>query len=106
LASLDQQFDTVLDCGLFHVLDDERRSLVGNLLAVIHPDGRCFMLCFSDRQLGSFGPRRIKRNEIRASFDMGWQVDSIDPPNLSCAAGFGHWDALTAPTDCRIMAGN
>ncbi len=35
------------------------------------------MLCFSDRQPGDFGPRRVTRDEIRASFSDGWQVDSI-----------------------------
>jgi cyclopropane fatty-acyl-phospholipid synthase-like methyltransferase len=83
LASLGQQFDTVLDCGLFHVLDDaDRRSFVENLRAVIPPGGRYFMLCFSDRQPGDFGPRRISRDEIRASFEKGWQVDSIEPAKL------------------------
>jgi len=88
LASLHQQFDTVLDCGLFHALDDDdRRSFVESLRAVIQPGGRYFMLCFSDRQLGSCGPRRINRNEIRASFDRGWQVDSIEPAKLDSRMG-------------------
>ncbi len=88
LVSLDKQFDSVLDCGLFHVLeDDDRRSFVENLRAVIRPGGRYFMLCFSDRQPGSFGPRRITRDEIRASFDKGWQVDSIEPAKLDIRMG-------------------
>jgi cyclopropane fatty-acyl-phospholipid synthase-like methyltransferase len=88
LASLHQQFDTVLDCGLFHALDDDdRRSFVESLRAVIQPGGRYFMLCFSDRHLGSCGPRRINRNEIRASFDRGWQVDSIEPAKLDSRMG-------------------
>ena len=88
LVSLDKQFDSVLDCGLFHVLeDDDRRSFVENLRAVIQPGGRYFMLCFSDRQPGSFGPRRITRDEISASFDKGWQVDSIKPVKLDSRMG-------------------
>jgi SAM-dependent methyltransferase len=88
LASLAKQFDTVLDCGLFHVLDDDdRRSFVESLGAVIQPGGRYFMLCFSDRQPGSFGPRRITRDEISASFDKGWQVDSIKPVKLDSRMG-------------------
>ena len=73
----------MLDCGLFHVLDDgDRRSFVDNLRAVLQPGGRYFMLCFSDRQPGQFGPRRITQDEIRASFDEGWEVDSIKPAKL------------------------
>ena len=88
LVSLDKHFDTVLDCGLFHVLeDDDRRSFVENLSAVIQPGGRYFMLCFSDRQPGSFGPRRITQDEIKASFDKGWHVDSIEPAKLDTMMG-------------------
>jgi cyclopropane fatty-acyl-phospholipid synthase-like methyltransferase len=83
LASLDEQFDTVLDCGLFHVLeDDDRPRFVDNLRAVTRPGGRYFMLCFSDRQPGHFGPRRVTQDEIRASFDHGWQVDSIEAAKM------------------------
>jgi len=83
LASLGEQFDTVLDCGLFHIFeDDERPVFVDNLRAVIRPGGRYFMLCFSDRQPGAFGPRRVTQDEIRASFDEGWQVDSIEPAKI------------------------
>jgi hypothetical protein len=50
----------VLDCGLFHVFDDEdRRSFVDNLAAVIRPGGRYFMLCFSELQPGDSAPRRV-----------------------------------------------
>jgi hypothetical protein len=36
------------------------------------------MLCFSDLQLGAWGPRRVAQHEIEASFRDGWQVDSIE----------------------------
>jgi len=80
MAALGEQFDTVLDCGLFHIFeDDDRVPFVENLRAVTKPDSRYFMLCFSDRQPGDWGPRRITQNEIRASFNVGWHVDSIEP---------------------------
>lgn len=79
LTSLGEQFDTVLDSGLFHVLDDDdRRAYVGNLRSILRPGGRYFMICFSDRQPGEFGPRRIRQEEIRSSFSDGWRVDAID----------------------------
>ncbi len=79
LPELDQQFDTVLDCGLFHVFDDEERVLFAESLASVVPaGGRYNMLCFSDRQPGDWGPRRVTREEIRATFSLGWVVDSID----------------------------
>jgi co-chaperonin GroES (HSP10) len=83
LASLGEQFDTVLDCGLFHIFDDdERRPFVDNLRTAILPGGRYFMLCFSDRQPGNWGPRRVTQDEIRANFNDGWQVDSIEPARI------------------------
>ena len=88
LESIGGQFDTVLDCGLFHVLNDEdRHSFVASLAAVVRPGGRYLMLCFSDRQPGTQGPRRITEAEIRSSFARGWRVDSIEPITLENVSG-------------------
>lgn len=80
LADLGEQFDTVLDSGLFHVFDDEDRArFVAGLTAVIPSGGRYYMLCFSDRQPGTLGPRRIKQSEIREAFGPAdWLVEAID----------------------------
>jgi cyclopropane fatty-acyl-phospholipid synthase-like methyltransferase len=74
------EFDTVLDSGLFHVFaDEDRPRFVDGLGMVVLPGGRYLMLCFSDRQPGVSGPRRVSQEEIRASFADGWRVDSIEP---------------------------
>jgi hypothetical protein len=73
----------VIDCGLFHIFEDPDRSLlVGSLRSVTRPGSHYFMLCFSDRQPGDWGPRRVTQDEIRASFAEGWQIDSIEPATL------------------------
>jgi SAM-dependent methyltransferase len=83
LASLGEQFATVLDCGLFHTFDDaDRPRLVESLRAVMGTGARYRMLCFSDRQPGDWGPRRVSRAEIRASFSDGWRVESIERAKL------------------------
>jgi SAM-dependent methyltransferase len=83
LSELGQQFDTVLDCGLFHIFDDDDRARFVTSLAAVVPTGRRYhMLCFSERQPGDWGPRRVTREEIRASFADGWVVDSIVPAVL------------------------
>jgi SAM-dependent methyltransferase len=83
LGSLNERFDTVLDCGLFHVFeDDDRPRFVGSLRAATANGSRYFMLCFSDRQPGDWGPRRISQAEINASFSDGWRVDSIEPSKI------------------------
>jgi SAM-dependent methyltransferase len=90
LTSLGEQFDIVLDCGLFHVFTDEERPLfVQNLAAVTRPGGRYFMLCFSERQPGGTGPRRVTQADIRANFERGWTVDSIEPAIIEVTTGPG-----------------
>src|SRR5690348_13275231 len=43
LPLLGEQFETALDCGLFHVFNDEdRRAFVDSLSAVMRPGGRYF----------------------------------------------------------------
>ncbi len=80
LSELGEQFDTALDCGLFHILDDADRARFVHSLGTVVPRGGVYrMLCFSDRQPGEGGPRRIAQEEIRTSFADGWNVDSIDP---------------------------
>jgi SAM-dependent methyltransferase len=80
LPELGEQFDTVLDCGLFHVFDDgDRMHFVRSLAAVTPAGGRYHMLCFSDRQPGDWGPRRVSQEEIRTAFASGWVVESIEP---------------------------
>jgi ubiquinone/menaquinone biosynthesis C-methylase UbiE len=83
LPSLDEHFDTVLDCGLFHVFDDtDRVRFVRSLSAVVPSAGHYHLLCFSDRQPGDWGPRRITEREIRESFSQNWQIESIEPTVL------------------------
>lgn len=80
LPSLDENFDTVLDCGLFHVFDDnDRVGFVRSLSVVVPSGGHYYLLCFSDRQPGDWGPRRITEREIRESFIPLWQIESIEP---------------------------
>jgi SAM-dependent methyltransferase len=83
LGALGEQFDSVLDCGMFHIFDDDDRSrFVDSLRAAIPAGGRYFMLCFSDRQPGEWGPRRVTEAEIRASFAEGWNVDAIEAARI------------------------
>jgi SAM-dependent methyltransferase len=79
LVDLGEQFDTALDCGLFHVLDDGERELyVASLAEAVPQGGRLHLLCFSERQPGDWGPRRVTQDEIRIAFSEGWNVESID----------------------------
>ena len=80
LADLHEQFDTVIDSGLFHVFDDERRALyVESLASAVRPGGRVLLACFSEREPGDWGPRRVTQAELRAAFSSGWSIESIEP---------------------------
>src|SRR5215475_9615548 len=70
--------DTVIDSGVFHVFGDgDRARYVASLAAVLRPAGVCYLMCFSDRQPGTWGPRRIRADELRAAFSDGWAIESI-----------------------------
>jgi hypothetical protein len=36
-------------------------------------------MCFSDRQAGDWGPRRVTEGELRVAFGSGWRFDSLTP---------------------------
>ena len=78
LGALGLRFRTALDCGVFHVFEDaERPVYVASLASALEPGGVLHLLCFSDRQPGSFGPRRVTQQELRDSFADGWDVSEI-----------------------------
>jgi ubiquinone/menaquinone biosynthesis C-methylase UbiE len=84
-----ERFDSVIDCGLFHVFSDEdRERYVAGLATVLKPEGRLFLLCFSDEESGTQGPRRISQQELHDTFAQSWVIESLQPsrfdvlPNL------------------------
>ena len=77
-SQLGLTFDTVVDSGVFHVFDDgDRARYVASLASVMRPGATCYLLCFSDRQPGDAGPRRVSQEELTAAFRDGWAVASI-----------------------------
>jgi SAM-dependent methyltransferase len=80
LAELGRTFETVIDSGLFHVFPDrERARYVAALSAVVGVGGRVHIICFSEREPGTWGPRRVTEAELRAAFAAGWRVEAIVP---------------------------
>ena len=47
------------------------------------PGGHCYLICFSDRQPGTCGPRRVSQDELRAAFSDGWAIASIEAESFS-----------------------
>jgi len=88
LSALGRTFDVAVDSGLFHVFSDaDRRRYERSLRGALRPGGRYFMLCFSDREPATMGPRRVSQAEIRGTFSEGWRVDSIAAEHFATRDG-------------------
>lgn len=88
LAQLGRTFDTAIDSGLFHVFSDpDRLRFAESLASIVRPDGRYFLMCFSEHQPGVWGPRRVTQAEIRETFRRGWRVDSIQAAHFDINQG-------------------
>ena len=86
LPELNEQFDTVLDCGLFHCFQDENRPALVDALRALVPEGaRYFMMCFSDLEPGRWGPHRVTRTQIESSFAAGWRIDRLERTAMAVA---------------------
>ncbi|MCK1798579.1 class I SAM-dependent methyltransferase [Streptomyces sp. XM4193] len=87
LDTLGEQFDTLVDVGLFHCFAPQDRPLLARSMAsVTVPGGRCHLMCFSDRQPGTWGPQRVPEQALRDAFTgAGWRVDTLEPAELDVA---------------------
>jgi cyclopropane fatty-acyl-phospholipid synthase-like methyltransferase len=84
LAEHRESFDTATDSGVFHVFaDEDRPRYESSVRGVLHPGGHLFLLCFSERQPGDWGPRRVTQQELRDTFTDGWHVDRIDEAHFA-----------------------
>lgn len=88
IGAIPERFDAVTDCGLFHVFDEATRAAyVAALALLLEPGARVFLLCFSDAEPGTNGPRRVTEAELRRAFGSGWVVESIEPARFEVLPG-------------------
>jgi SAM-dependent methyltransferase len=80
LATLRRRFETVLDCGLFHVFDrDDRRRYAHSLCEVLSSGAALQLLCFSDEEPPGPGPHRISEGDLRDAFRSLFALTRIRP---------------------------
>jgi len=73
-----EYFNAVVDSGLFHTLDDDERPIFARQIRrVLVHGGKYFMLCFSDKEPGNEGPRRISKKEIEETFSKMFRINYI-----------------------------
>jgi hypothetical protein len=58
---------------------------VAGLAHVRKPGGRLFLLCFSDEEPGTQGPRRVSERELREAFAEGWAIEEVRPARFEVA---------------------
>jgi ubiquinone/menaquinone biosynthesis C-methylase UbiE len=86
----DASIQVSIDSGLFHVFSDEDRPrYVASIGRVLKPGGHVYLMCFSDRQPGDIGPRRVSQEELRDCFSDGWTFESITAETFDVNR-FGH----------------
>src|SRR5262245_1429691 len=79
LHNWNARFSSVIDCGLFHVFSDsDRVRYVEGLTQVTESNGNLFLMCFSDEEPGTAGPRRVAAQDLYDAFADGWKVESMD----------------------------
>ena len=79
-------FDTVIDSGLFHCLDDDgRRSYAAALHRATRPGATLLLSCFSDANpAGEEWPRpAVSEETLRDGLGgAGWDITSLEPAIL------------------------
>jgi ubiquinone/menaquinone biosynthesis C-methylase UbiE len=71
-------FETVVDSGLFHSFPEEDRPVYADQVwKVLINGGKCFVLCFSDKETGAGGPRRISKKELGETFAGPFKINYI-----------------------------
>ncbi|HTM55256.1 MAG TPA: class I SAM-dependent methyltransferase [Pirellulales bacterium] len=105
LGEMPEMFDSAIDSGLFHVFSDaDRTRYVAGLASVIKPGGRLFLMCFSDEEPGTTGPRRVSQAELRTAFATGWEIESITPNRFQVIPEFRETFSPGGPKTWFVIA--
>ena len=72
-------FDTVVDSGLFHAFDADRRAAYADVLAALLPDGgRVVAVGFREGAPEDGGPNPVSEDDVQRAFADGWAVESFE----------------------------
>jgi SAM-dependent methyltransferase len=88
LGTLGRRFDSALDVGCFHTLQDEERfTYVNSVGGVLRPGGRLLLFCWSEQNQWGVGPRHLTQRELRRTFGPPWEIAAIVPEVLEGRQG-------------------
>lgn len=105
LSGFAESFNCGIDSGCFHIFDDGGRArYVRSLHRAMRAQARMFVLCFSDRQPGTWGPRRVSERELRDAFCDGWHLDEVRRAHFDVnPAGFTDEATAGAENDTALI---
>jgi hypothetical protein len=67
--------DAVIDSGVFHVFgDDARARYVASLAGVLRPPGALLPRVLQRPAARTWGPRRVRADELLSAFSDGWAI--------------------------------
>jgi SAM-dependent methyltransferase len=105
LTGYDGRFDTVVDSGLYHCLDDDgRRAYAAGLYRATRPAARWHLYCFSDGNVnGVLAPRpAVTEDNIRDTLTAnGWRIDFLGPTTYLANATSMRGDPNDLPEQLR-----
>lgn len=99
LARLGRSFDLVIDCGLFHVLDEQEREIYVRQLELVLPaGGKSVMLGFGRDPNRDYGPSGYDPDELRNYFS-GWDEHYVRSAGYEVVGGRAARDGATPVPD-------
>jgi len=76
---LNEKFDYILDRGCFHVLNPEKwKEYITEVKRLLKDNGLLFLKCFSEKEPGDYGPRRLSKEDIKEIFSKDFEIESIN----------------------------
>lgn len=77
------RWDTVLDCGLFHVFEDTRFDAYAEAVgSVTKRGGTLVLVAFGPEAPTDWPPNPISPSDIRETFAHAWSIERIDQPKF------------------------
>lgn len=84
LADFDKKYNTIIDCGVFHMFNQQARNLYQeNVAKILNLGGKLFILAFSYLEPLGIGPsQRLTEEDYFSTFKDQWKVVGFDQVNF------------------------
>lgn len=74
-----QPYGSAIDSAVYHQFaHDEVPAYLASVRSVLRSGGGLHLLAFSEREPDGWGPRRVPREELEATFADGWTLDRVE----------------------------